>query len=118
MVSPDLFIDIFEISIKNEILYDSAYFHYLNIYNLRHICKKVRITHGFAILLNFHFRPRAEYIPFPSVWIGLTEYRWKYSVYVGAIIESDAQKCKSKKGDSVSVVLSLFNYIVQVDKFD
>ena len=37
--------------------------------------------HSFAVLPIFHFRPRAEYIPFPSVWRGSTEYRWKYSIY-------------------------------------
>ena len=29
----------------------------------------------------FHFRPRAQYMSFPSVWRGLTEYQWKHSVY-------------------------------------
>ena len=28
-----------------------------------------------------YFRPRAQLKSFPSVWRGLTEYRWKYSVY-------------------------------------
>ena len=39
-------------------------------------CKKrSNIRQSNTVLLNFRFRPRAEYISFPSVWRGLTEYR-------------------------------------------
>ena len=64
-----------------------------NVYNIRSTARNVTIQKR-KIIINFRKKKKHKKNSF--------------------VIE----RCKSKKGDSVSVVLALFNHVVQVDKFD